>query len=299
MLCVEALRLYLSSRIAAGLTRAYVSRVARILNSFLSFTPAALVAELEPVYVSDYLAHRLESCKASTVAGARACILAWLGWLVLEGVVEDRRWGARVARVKQPKPLTAALSPEQARAFLLTAELGMPHRTELARRRDYAMICTLIDSGLRLAELLALRLEDVDLTHCSLRVRHGKGDKERVALFGELTQGALRSYLRVRRRRVPRGGSSLWVTRSGSCPSRSLLLAIVHRIGNACGLSVTVHQLRHTCATQLLRGGMPLPLVARQLGHSQLRSTQRYLHLLDSDLREAYASASPVSRVLG
>lgn len=190
MLCSDAIAAYLRSRIAAGLTRAYVSRCRRQLLSFTQFTPVALVADLRPVHVTEYLADRLKRCKASTVAGDRAAVLTWLRWLTLEEEIEDHRWSARVQKIKQPKPLVRALTQEETRLFLMTAEFAMPHRTELARRRDYAMVCMLVDAGLRESELLALRMEDVDLQHCCARVKHGKGDKERIALFGERTQAA-------------------------------------------------------------------------------------------------------------
>lgn len=298
MLCSESIHYYLRSRVAAGLSRGYVHRVHRVLSQFVRAVPVAKVVDLEPSMVTDYLSDRLRQCKPGTVAGDRAVILAWINWLVLEGEVPNLQWPRRIQRIKQPRPLTRALTPEQARQFLVTAEVGMCHRTALARVRDYAMVCVLMDTGLRESELLSLHLADLELEHCCIRVRHGKGDRERIVLFGTDTQEALRQYLRVRRRHGDANCPWLWLTRHGSRPSRSLILHIITKIGWACGLDVTVHELRHTCATSMLRAGMPLPLVARQLGHSQLRSSERYLHLDDSDLRAAYESASPVTRSL-
>jgi site-specific recombinase XerD len=74
---------------------------------------------------------------------------------------------------------------------------------------------------------------------------------------------------------------------------------IVHRIGRACGLEVTPHMLRHSCASQLLRSGMSLPALSKQLGHASMRSTERYLHLMTEDLQREYRDVSPVTVIMG
>lgn len=290
------MQLYLASRIASNCVRDYVAACRRTLAAFVRFAPVASIEDLHPRHITDYLAARLRSgIKASTVRGDRAKLLAWVGWLTTEGYIEDRRWGGRVEQVRLPRPLVKALSPEQARQFLVAAEFA-DHRTSLAKHRDIAMIYLLLDTGLRESELLSLALSDVDVSTRTVRVRHGKGDKERVVWYTEPTAAKLKGYLRLRRQKP---GQWLWITRDDTRPCRSLLLQIVKRIGRSIGLDVSVHQLRHTCATQMLRAGMSLPGVSAVLGHSQLRSTQRYLHLLNDDVRREYMAAGPVARLLG
>ena len=114
--------------------------------------------------------------------------------------------------------------------------------------------------------------------------------------FGAATATMLRRYLRTREQ-FP--CPWLWITRRGTRLNRDVLNYLVEKVGRAAGLpNLHPHALRHTWATQALRSGMGVVAVSRLLGHAHLRTTQRYVHLLESDLRAEYG-AGVVAAVMG
>ena len=149
---------------------------------------------------------------------------------------------------------------------------------------DLLILAILMETGVRIGELLNVRLRDIDPRARSIRVR-GKYGKERVVFYGPLTEKALHLYVSARRPRpadylVPLTYQAVYkrlkslAKRAGVDPSR-----------------VRPHVLRHTFATEALRRGMSLPALQRLLGHSSIRITQRYLHLVTDDVRREYLEA--------
>lgn len=162
-----------------------------------------------------------------------------------------------------------------------------------ASRRDRAILEVLYASGVRVAELSGLDVEDVDLREGGVRVL-GKGRKERIVPLGTQSIEALRAYLGAREGgrgplfRNPRGGR--------------LTVRSLHRIVRArarsAGLAgrVTPHTLRHTFATHLLDAGADLRLIQELLGHARLATTQRYTHVSADRLAKVYDAAHPRAR---
>jgi integrase/recombinase XerC len=160
-------------------------------------------------------------------------------------------------------------------------------------RRDRAILEVLYASGVRVAELSGLDLEDVDLREGSVRVL-GKGRKERVVPLGTKAVEALRAYLGARE-----GGRGPVYrnARGGRLTVRSLH-RIVRARARAAGLAgrVTPHTLRHTFATHLLDAGADLRLIQELLGHARLTTTQRYTHVSADRLAKVYDAAHPRAR---
>lgn len=181
-----------------------------------------------------------------------------------------------------------------------------PHAAaDLARRlavRDRALVETAYAAGLRVGELAALHLPDLDLRHGEVRVV-GKGRKERVSLLGGPAVEALSEYLAdVRpvlrgRASAPDDGSVFLNARGGAMGPRGVRFR-VDRLVRMAGLpaGVSPHTLRHSFATHLLEGGADLRVVQELLGHSSLATTQLYTHVSPGRLRSAYATAHPRSR---
>jgi integrase/recombinase XerC len=160
-------------------------------------------------------------------------------------------------------------------------------------RRDRAILEVLYASGVRVAELSGLDLEDLDLREGSVRVL-GKGRKERIVPLGGKAVEALQAYLDGRE--GARG--PLFRNHRG----RRLTVRSLHRIvrarARAAGLAgrVTPHTLRHTFATHLLDAGADLRLIQELLGHARLATTQRYTHVSADRLAKVYDAAHPRAR---
>jgi len=170
--------------------------------------------------------------------------------------------------------------------------------------RDVALVETAYAAGLRISELAAARLAELDLERGELRVI-GKGRVERVGLLGRPARVALEAYMRearpVLRQRAGAGsadpGTLFLNNRGGALGVRGLryrLSLLIGRAGLASGVSV--HTLRHSFASHLLEGGADLRVVQELLGHASLATTQIYTHVSPSRLRSVYRSAHPRAR---
>jgi integrase/recombinase XerC len=162
-----------------------------------------------------------------------------------------------------------------------------------ARERDLAMLELLYASGLRVAELTGLDLEDIDQESKTVRVV-GKGHKERFVPFGRAAGRALACWLA--RRGDARG--ALFLNARGRRLSVRSVHTIVRRAAKAAGITrrVTPHTLRHTFATHLLDSGADLRVIQEFLGHSRLSTTQRYTHVGADQLMRVYDRAHPRAR---
>jgi integrase/recombinase XerC len=163
--------------------------------------------------------------------------------------------------------------------------------------RDLALLELLYAAGLRVGELVALDLEDLDLGQRLLRV-HGKGRKTRVVPFGRRAATALRAYLPDRarwRRGRDDDARPLFVNRRGGRLTdrsvRRILDAAVQRTATLHRLNP--HALRHAFATHLLEAGMDLRAIQELLGHSSLATTQVYTHVDLAHLMAVYRASHP------
>jgi len=167
--------------------------------------------------------------------------------------------------------------------------------------RDRALLETLYGAGLRASEVLALRLQDIDLEVGFVRTI-GKGDKERVVPLGRKAIEALRAYNERGRPFLGRPGAlkapELFLNNRGRRLSRQGLHLIIKTCARQAGLpdDVSAHTLRHSFATHLLEGGADLRAVQEMLGHADLSTTQIYTHVTTAHLQKIYRDAHPRAR---
>jgi integrase/recombinase XerD len=161
--------------------------------------------------------------------------------------------------------------------------------------RDAAMLHTLYASGLRVSELVELRLADVDLRTGVLSAL-GKGKKRRIVPFGELARESLTGYLDGVRGRWARAREPcLFVTQRGTGMTRQAFWKNLKRYARVAGIRqrVSPHTLRHSFATHLLEGGADLRVVQTLLGHADLTTTQIYTHVSSEQLRNMHRRFHP------
>lgn len=162
--------------------------------------------------------------------------------------------------------------------------------------RDRAVLELAYAAGLRAAEIVSVYLSDFDFKEQSLHVT-GKGNKERVALFGDTCKKAIDDYVQ-NERKLPLTGDALFTNEKGKPISTRTIQNIVKRWAKAVGLpeDVSPHTLRHSFATHLLDGGADLKTVQQLLGHENLSTTQVYTHVSIERLRSAVENAHPKSK---
>lgn len=182
---------------------------------------------------------------------------------------------------KIPKTLPSYLSYEFIMKSLLLID-----RTNWIGMRDYALIVFLYATGTRVSECLDVHEDDIQEQW--LRVRHGKGDKERYIPIAYEALRALRTYQEA----SPFRSNILWINYRGEPLSRISLYKICQKY-----LNTSPHTLRHSYATGLILGGADLRVVQELLGHSSLLTTQIYTHIQKHNLQDTVMRCHPMQKV--
>ena len=220
-------------------------------------------------------------------------IRAFCNFLEREGIVGKSPFdGVEIPKV--PNRFPEIITQEQTRKLLNAAR-----RNTWTGIRNRAMLTMFLDTGLRLSELIALDLGDVDLARLTIRIRSGKGDKERNVYMGRALLRSIRKWIEVRG--FHEESTPFFLTQDGNRLDLRNVERIIDRIVKRArldGVRITPHILRHTFATHYIKnGGDPFSL-QRILGHSDIKTTMIYVNLAGVGLQEAHAKASPVDRVL-
>ncbi|MCX6006911.1 MAG: tyrosine-type recombinase/integrase [Chloroflexi bacterium] len=162
-------------------------------------------------------------------------------------------------------------------------------------RRNKAMILVLVDCGLRLAELLNIRMSNIDMQQQLLKVDGKTG--ERVVRFGSTTAKALFRYMKSRQA-LNGHSDELWITGDGTALKDSSVETLFIKLSKKTGIAVHQHLLRHTFATLWLKNGGDSLMLQRLLGHTTLMITNRYCQAVGCyDAVEAHKRFSPVDNI--
>jgi len=257
-------------------------------------TPAVLEEYLVHLrtHVTDYNRKTPSPLSVKTLAAEASVLRSFFAWLARRRVVlfdpaEALVLGDRTA----PLPKTVLTESE------VQALLAVPRRDAVGLR-DRAILEMLYSTGLRRAELCALDLYDLDAADELVRVRQGKGRKDRYVPVGTHALEALSRYIHHGRpglAAVPKEPALFVASITGRRLNVKTLNLIVRRHGAAAGIGkrVTPHVLRHTCATHLLQGGADLRHVQAILGHASIATTQVYTRVAVEDLAAVHRRSHP------
>ena len=280
---------------SANTCRAY----AHDLEEFVSLSAVFLEKDIQdvPVELLDALAIRrhigyLYKTNTKTSIGRKlSAIRSFFRFLVRQGILE-----ASPAEMI-PNPRTESPIP----VFLPIDEmfrlLDSVSADSLSGQRDRAILEMLYSAGLRVSELTAMNVHDVDFDQSVIRVC-GKGNKQRITPVGKKALAALKAYRECLARQAGIGfhenGPLFLNLRNGRLTSRSVA-RILDKWALKCNLSMPVfpHAMRHSFATHLLDSGADLRIVQELLGHKRLSTTQKYTHVSMDKLMETYDKAHP------
>jgi len=250
-------------------------------------------SEVSKNHLVDYILHlkTVREYASTTVARKVAAIKSFFHFLVAEGFITDDPT-ATLDSPRVRKYLPRAISQEDVEKLLDAAS----KRDTPRALRDRAILELLYATGMRVSELVALNVSDVDLASASVRC-FGKGGKERVIPIYERAVKAVEAYLNKGRIHLLRDPEqkALFLNQRGLRLTRQGLWLIVKGYVKEAGLKVPVtpHTLRHSFATHMLRGGADLRNVQELLGHANIATTQVYTQVSNERLREVYDEAHP------
>ncbi len=262
--------------------RAYRKDVEGFLD-FLKKNYSISVENTKPLHIRAFLVS-LKNLKKSSSFRKISAIRTFFNYLIYEGKTEVNPASLIEMRGRERK-LPSFLSVEEVFS-ILDSEVVMESK------RDRAILEFLYDTGLRISELLSLRLKDIDLKERVVLVK-GKRGKERIVPVGKKAVRAVEEYLCERNETNPE--SFLFWGRNNKPLSDRTVRRLVKKYSILCGIPkrVTPHTMRHTYATHLLESGADIITIQELLGHSTIASTQQYLHSSVGRLMEVYDRTHP------
>lgn len=227
----------------------------------------------------------------SSISRKMSAIRSFHKYLLLEKLV-SHNVSLGISLPKKQKKLPVVLNVEEIDALMVAADGDEPLEI-----RNRAMLEVLYGCGLRISELLALRLSDLHINMGFINV-YGKGNKERIVPIGLEAVYALKQYIdkgRPKLKKVP--GDILFVNTRGSEISRVGFYKVLKNLTFKAGImkEVSPHTLRHSFASHLLDNGVDLRVVQELLGHEDISTTQVYTHISKQKLKEVYEQYHPRS----
>ena len=255
--------------------------------------------ELEPLHrdtIVEWIADlRQRELAPASIRRRLACLKVLCRWLEDEERIEQSPFHRLRTPIQIPKRLPRNLSPQELKS--LFDQAARPDRAaspDIQHATARLALELMFGTGIRVGELCAIRLDDLDPERGSIRIA-GKGNRERrVFLPDPRLQSLLNDYVALRNAMSPTT-NRLLITRNGTAVRPDYIRRRLRKLSEDAALDrrVTPHMLRHSAATQLLESGVDIRFVQKLLGHSSISTTEIYTHVSDSALRTALRQANP------
>lgn len=275
-------------RVEKGLSEKSIEAYESDLALFSAYFPEKLdTNDLETYDLTDFAEKQDQEARAATTVARRiSSLYRFYRFLSEEGLMESPP--DHPFRPKVPKRLPLTLTFEEVEALL-----DKPKPTSFSAARDKAMLETMYATGLRVSELVELRLNDVNFQEGIVLIRRGKGAKQRSVPISPFALEYLVLYVNeYRASSKGRKSPYLFLNKFGNPISRQYFFVQVRKYALAAGIDKTIspHTLRHCFASHLLENGAELRVVQEMLGHTHLSTTQIYTHVSSRRIAEAYST---------
>ena len=254
------------------------------LKHFINIHPNYLT--LDRSALEKYAEELPAGLEHSSIARKLAAIKTFYKFLYREDIIPQNP-AADIAMPKMARRLPKALTKQEAEK-ILTA----PEETSNGAARDGAILELLYSAGIRVSELVNIKLLDVNFAECFLKVK-GKGSKERLVPISSQAGAAIRKYLDTERNKLKNPDDELFLSRSGKALTRQMVWQIVKRLSIGMLKNISPHTFRHSLATHLIENGADVRTVQEILGHANITTTQIYTSVSREHLRRVYAHAHP------
>ncbi|MBU1888002.1 MAG: site-specific tyrosine recombinase XerD [Candidatus Omnitrophica bacterium] len=283
---------YLS--VERGLSNNTLISYKRDLRKFFNYLKAMRIASIEKVsrhnITSFMLDEKDKGLSASSISRELACLKSFFKFLLRENKIKDNITGV-IESPKLWKKLPDVLSLDEVEAILKT-----PNIRDVAGARDKASIELMYATGMRVSELVNLKMDDLNI-EVGFAKCFGKGGKERIVPFGRKAKESILRYLEKSRPRLlkKKVSNALFLTRLGRAMSRQTFWKTIKKYTREARIkkNVTPHSLRHSFATHILERGADLRIVQEMLGHADISTTQIYTHVNKDRLKSIHKKFHP------
>ncbi len=248
------------------------------------------VSDIEKKHIEGYLKSLSKKMSAKSVARKLTAIKSFHHFLYIEKEVKTDV-SANFSTPKTAKTLPKVLSVDEVVKILEQVD-----KTDPLGLRNKALLELVYGSGLRVSELLSIKIEDIHINQSYILV-HGKGQKERIVPISDMAVVAIRKYMIEGREQLIKDFQSnyLFINNQGNALSRQGFFKLLKKLAKDAGVETecSPHTLRHSFATHLLENGMDLRTLQTLLGHEDISTTQIYTHISQKRIKEVYLSAHP------
>lgn len=282
--------LWLEDGLAKATLDSYRSDLGRLAGWLAEHSHEALLDSREATLIT-FIAHLSRHTRATSQSRYLSTLRRFYRWQLGRGrIVADPT--LKLANPARPSRLPKVMSEKQVDSLLTAPDLDTP-----LGLRDRAMLETIYATGLRVSELVNLKLHEIGFNEGILRAL-GKGSKERLVPLGEQAIDWLKRYLDEARPEILKGQPSdaLFVTARGGAMTRQAFWQLIKRYAIRAGIApekLSPHVLRHAFATHLLNHGADLRVVQLLLGHADISTTQIYTHVARERLKSLHAIHHP------
>ena len=279
-------------RVEKGLAKNTIESYSRDLTRYFDFLEKRSLPPLKAsqIDIMDYVSSLAGALCVRSIARNLSSLKVFYRFLVSDGKLKTNP-ARLISNPKLPRRLPGVLSSEEVERLLAAPDVQTPRGL-----RDRAMLELLYASGLRVSELVGLKMVSVNLEAGWVRTV-GKGSKERMVPMGSKAQQSLKEYLADSRPRLlkKRSSSHLFVTSRAKPMSRQAFWKIIKRCARLAGIrkEISPHSLRHSFASHLLEHGADLRSVQIMLGHADIATTQIYTHVTRERLKQIHEKYHP------
>lgn len=265
-----------------GLAQNTIDAYRRDLENFSDNVSAENISEVNRVKINSYVRTLRENKYApSSIIRKIASLRGFFKWATSIGII-DKNPASTLEQPKVPQRLPKVITIKEVEELLHNNLTPIEH----------VMMELLYSCGLRVSELVNLKIPDIDLSSKYVRC-FGKGSKERLIPIGETAKNVVKEYLLERDILIKKyniTSKKLLILENGRFVTRQDVYNFIHAQGKLIHKNISPHTLRHSFATHLLENGADLRIVQELLGHSDVSTTQLYTHISKKRLKEVYFS---------
>lgn len=270
---VELVKAYASALLIDGKARSTIKQYLYELKKFTAEFSGRDIKELGSFDIRNYLAKRkLSGLSNRTLDGVRAILFAFYGWMAGEEYI-GRNPCCTIKPIKYQEEIRLPFSNVEIDKL----------RTACKNEKERAIVEFFLATGVRVAEFCDLDIEDINFVDDRVRIRRGKGDKERYTYMNDLAKEHVLKYLNGR------STGALFMTQRKDRYTKGGVRFLLHSLGDRAGVEdVHPHRFRRTFATSLASRGMQIQEIQKLMGHSNINTTMIYVTLSDAETKYAY-----------